>query len=524
MNCNIDSERSPCETTSPESENRRKRKKSIWTLSGRQTDKEVLQEMGVGILSQDNSEGDSPCDEVSQVKPKRKCNIENVNPNINCASAQAKVSPRRSPNSKKRSPGTSEKNILTQTLKYSPSPGPSRVRSPDDCAGRQQSEWVTNNQSMDEETPLPLIPVQLQYKLKQNVSNTSTENTGTLYTDDLDTQLNDTVLSNLRSNVEVGVDAFSSLSDEVMLGIFKWLSKVTLADCMLVCKRWHRIASDETFWQRLELGNKELLTGAIGKILERKPIIVRLAGSQIGEWSNSTDFEEPSRIQYLDLSICSISYNTLNSLLEKCPALKKLSLEFIKVNDQTCQLIARCHRMETLNLTMSEGVSPDGLLSILEGCRRLQSLNLSWCHFCLESLEVLCANVNPRIQRLNIAGAKHITDELLSALVTRCPRLLELDVSDCPRITDIICITKLNTLEHLALSRCYLLPPNMLTKLNCMSALQYLEVWGMLQATSLMALKQALPGIQINQFMHSAIARPTVGPRRTSIWGLRTRD
>ncbi|XP_073966246.1 S-phase kinase-associated protein 2-like [Choristoneura fumiferana] len=57
-----------------------------------------------------------------------------------------------------------------------------------------------------------------------------------------------------------------------------------------------------------------------------------------------------------------------------------------------------------------------------------------------------------------------------------------------------------------------------------MPSLQYLEVWGMLQTASLNALRAALPAIQVNQFMFSAIARPTVGARRTSIWGLRTRD
>lgn len=37
-------------------------------------------------------------------------------------------------------------------------------------------------------------------------------------------------------------------------------------------------------------------------------------------------------------------------------------------------------------------------------------------------------------------------------------------------------------------------------------------------------LKNALPGVTINSEMMSSIARPTVGIRRTSIWGIRCRD
>lgn len=37
-------------------------------------------------------------------------------------------------------------------------------------------------------------------------------------------------------------------------------------------------------------------------------------------------------------------------------------------------------------------------------------------------------------------------------------------------------------------------------------------------------LEKTFKNIGINKFIHSSVARPTVMPRRTSIWGLRTRD
>lgn len=52
----------------------------------------------------------------------------------------------------------------------------------------------------------------------------------------------------------------------------------------------------------------------------------------------------------------------------------------------------------------------------------------------------------------------------------------------------------------------------------------YLDIFGMLTDAALEMLEKTFPKIGINKFVHSSVARPTVGTRRTSIWGLRTRD
>ncbi|CAH2083599.1 unnamed protein product [Euphydryas editha] len=246
--------------------------------------------------------------------------------------------------------------------------------------------------------------------------------------------------------------------------------------------------------------------------------------SQIGPWSPTK--ADASRVQYLDLSMSSLEPRTLEHALRACPALRKLSLESVRLSEHAQHLVGNCKNLETLNLTMARGITAEGLTSILEGCTGLQSLNISWCNLSEAALNVLVTMLPPKLQRLNVSGARIMTDEMVARLVGRCPRLLELDLSDCSRlgVAALGALGALRRLEHLALSRCYLLPPHALTKLSSMTSLQYLEVWGMLQTGSLNALRSALPAIQLNQFMFSAIARPTVGARRTSIWGLRTRD
>ncbi|KAJ0184378.1 hypothetical protein K1T71_000801 [Dendrolimus kikuchii] len=478
-----------------------------WSLMDRKTDYEVLQEMGVSLLEPDDN--DTIYDPSSSGnlphKPtaKRKRDIENVNPNVNSTglSPRGKASPR-SPRAK----------IC--------SPGPSKARSPrshEKHKPLQQSDHnlletsLPSEYLIDEETPLGQS-VGAHYL----PTATAGPNTNT------DGKKRECCTS---ESEPYGPDSFSALSDEMMLSIFRWLPKRTLAHSMLVCKRWYRVACDETLWQRLDLGNKTLNKDALGRILARKPIIVRFASSEIGEW-HPTSLSSPSRIQYLDLSMATLDQVTLDSLLTMCPGLKKLSLENLQLQDSTCAIIGKCVNMETLNLTMAQGVTAAGLGEIFEGCRSLQSLNISWCNLDEISLEVLVTGLPSRLQRLNLGGARILTDDMVACLCRCCTHLLELDLSDCSRLSacSVQALAALQRLEHLALSRCYLLPAQTLTKLSCMVSLQYLEVWGMLQTHSLSLLKEKLPGIQINQFMFSAIARPTVGTRRTSIWGLRTRD
>ncbi|CAH2064713.1 unnamed protein product, partial [Iphiclides podalirius] len=495
-----------------------------WSLMDRRTDQEVLQEMGVSLLEQDDNEGHCEvtiAPHKANLKRKRDADIENVNPNANSASPQRRRSPR-SPRSPK-----------SPRAKARPSPGPSRPRSPRSPQAKPLQPTdplettLLSDYLVEEETPLAQVSTQYVPPHQSGFTSGSTSScSGGKKHSYTPLGLEEELIISRRSKSEpLGSDTFSVLSDEMILSVFRWLPKRTLAHCMLVCKRWYQVACDETLWQRLDLGNKVLSRDALGRILARKPVIVRLASTEIAEWRPSTP-PAPTRIQYLDLSMCTVDHQTLDHLLERCPSLKKLSLESVELRDATCKLIGGCSNLETLNLAMCRGITAEGLAEILKGCVSLQALNISWCNLNEAALNLLVTALPQKLQRLNVGGARIMTDEMVQQLASRCPRLLELDLSDCSRLgaASVAAALKLTRLEHLALSRCYLLPPHVLTKLGSMPSLQYLEVWGMLQAVSLGALRAALPAVQVNQFMFSAIARPTVGARRTSIWGLRTRD
>ncbi|XP_068157046.1 S-phase kinase-associated protein 2 [Drosophila tropicalis] len=326
-----------------------------------------------------------------------------------------------------------------------------------------------------------------------------------------------------------GINYFDKLSDEILLGIFKWLPKKTLLRMATVCRRFNRCARDETLWTRLDLGLRTLCPTALEQIVLRGILVLRLAQAEIQDPafapSSSIDFQ--SRLQYLDLSLASISQISLQTLLAHCRQLKKLSLEHAELNDEICLEISKNKSLETINLSMSSGLTANSVRIMMESLTNLSSLNISWTDLSADAVTALVANISSNVIRLNVAGCRRVLfDSHVVTLQKRCPQLLELDLSDCNSLTptSIASIMKFNMLEYLSLSRCYLIPATTFIELKGMPSLNYLDIFGMLSDAAMEVLEKQMPKMGINKFIHSSVARPTVGTRRTSIWGLRTRD
>ncbi|XP_073815092.1 S-phase kinase-associated protein 2 isoform X2 [Musca autumnalis] len=329
-----------------------------------------------------------------------------------------------------------------------------------------------------------------------------------------------------------GKDHFNTLSDEIILQIFKWLPKKTLLRCGYVSRRFNRCASDESLWTRLDLGGRSIKAGAMENILKRGVVILRLAQTELNHPIFEPRFLEAepnfeSKLQYLDLSMVTITKPSLKMLLARCRQLKKLSLEHVALNDEICNEIAKNTGLEALNLAMCSGLEAWSVRKIMESLKQLNSLNISWTNLSVDAVTSLVTNVTPNLMRLNVAGCrKTMFDSHLASLAKRCTQLLELDLSDCTGLTGnaISIICKFKMLEYLSLSRCYLIPATAYIELRNMPTLTYLDIFGMLTDSALEMLEHTFSKIGINKFIHSSVARPTVGTRRTSIWGLRTRD
>ncbi|XP_056635293.1 S-phase kinase-associated protein 2 [Diorhabda carinulata] len=327
---------------------------------------------------------------------------------------------------------------------------------------------------------------------------------------------------------------FDLLSDEVILYILRWLPKTYLMDIALVCKRFHRLTQDESLWTRMDVSNRHLQAGELGKIMSKQVVVLRLARSSVkyppilpGVKAALPDFK--SRLLYLDLSMAYISPQSLTILLSKCRRLKKLSLENVQVNDEVLIALSANKDIEVINFAMAAGMMEDGFKYLLANCRKIRELNLAWTYLNTPSIQYICKNLPSTMDRLNLSGCrKLLTDKHVFDLVSSCPRLRELDLSDCTSITGeaVERLTVLEELNFLALSRCYLIPYKSLLYLKKIYNLSYLDIHGGYNdADELRTIQEGLGAkVQINKFKFSSIARPTVGMRRSSIWNMRVRD
>ena len=77
-------------------------------------------------------------------------------------------------------------------------------------------------------------------------------------------------------------------------------------------------------------------------------------------------------------------------------------------------------------------VTEAGLSAILSTVRLLRVTNLSRCYRCVSghSLRILASGCH-RLESLNLARCKKLTDDVLQALAKNCPSLRELELSYC---------------------------------------------------------------------------------------------
>ncbi|XP_022087876.1 S-phase kinase-associated protein 2-like [Acanthaster planci] len=347
-------------------------------------------------------------------------------------------------------------------------------------------------------------------------------------------------------------DPFCRLSDEIMLGIFWWLPMTTLARCARVCRRWYHLVFDDSLWRRIDISNKTFASGILGQILQRGTVAAKISRCSIhGPVFDAVLTESPAKItrsaskasklskchvesalrqslhlKYIDLTATDARPEQLVEILDRCPGnqIKKLSLESCRVSDEVMKSIAKHGRsLKELNLCMCSGLKEAGLRAVLRNCTKLQSLNLGWANLSRKEIDVFMEYVPKSLEKLNLSGYRQTLRTVDVVLLTcRCPDMKELDLSDAAVIdfAAIESITESMTqLQHIALSRCYSLPRLSFVQLGMLKHLRALDVFGLVQESGMLeSMQELLPGVKINSYPFSAIARPTTTNKHNIIW------
>ncbi|XP_004698135.1 S-phase kinase-associated protein 2 [Echinops telfairi] len=320
--------------------------------------------------------------------------------------------------------------------------------------------------------------------------------------------------------------SWDALPDELLLGIFSCLCLPELLKIAIVCKRWYRLAIDESLWQTLDLSGKSLHPDVIVRLLSRGVNAFRCPRSFVDQ--PLVEHFSTFRVQHMDLSNAVIDVATLRGILAQCTKLQNLSLEGLQLSDPIVHNLAQNSNLVRLNLCGCSGFSESALEALLSSCSRLDELNLSWCSdFTEKHVQVAVAHISETITQLNLSGyRKNLQKSDVCTLIRRCPNLVRLDLSDSVMLKN-DCFQEFHQLiylQHLSLSRCYDIIPETLLELGEIPTLKTLQVFGIVPDGTLQVLKEALPHLQINCSHFTTIARPTIcETKNQEIWGIKCR-
>ncbi|XP_057216768.1 S-phase kinase-associated protein 2 [Triplophysa rosa] len=318
---------------------------------------------------------------------------------------------------------------------------------------------------------------------------------------------------------------WDSLPDELLLGILSRLSLQELLRTSRVCKRWHRLAFDESLWQSVDLVGKAQLDGELGQVLSAGVLRLRCPHTCIGQPAFRST--KQLRVQHMDLSSCTVETSVLEQIVSRCRHLHNISLEGLVLSDNIICYLGQNTELVRLNLCGCSGFSPESLAEMLKSCNRLEEVNVSWCDFSSVHVQAISSNILSSVTQLNISGYRqNLTIEDVKAIVERCPNLTNLDLSDSVLLTidSFPVLQQLSSLRHLGLSRCYQIYPASLIDVGKFPNLQTLEVFGLIQDSYLPFLCKGLSHIQMNTQPFSTVARPTAATRKDrTLWGMHCR-
>ncbi len=210
--------------------------------------------------------------------------------------------------------------------------------------------------------------------------------------------------------------------------------------------------------EELDLGRTFLSDASIYKILLNCPNLKRLYLGMCRnislEFFSSIDFKI-NNLEVLDLRWTRVSSATVIQILEKCPNLKRLNLQWCKniTKDvfESLNLYNGVYPLEYLNLGWDR-VSDASVCNILHKCPNLKKLNLEWCKTLTKNLFSRLMNKSNSLKKI-ILRSTRVSDASLQTLMNYCPELKQVNLSECPNITaDILDSLELGHLKYLDVS------------------------------------------------------------------------
>jgi hypothetical protein len=159
-------------------------------------------------------------------------------------------------------------------------------------------------------------------------------------------------------------------------------------------------------------------------------------------------------LQAVNLNNCTqITGKSICALANECRDLMSVSISGCGnvFGDCILRLAENCTRLTAVNISYNHFISPNAVSALVTQCPGITSLHMGHCSNALTdvTLSRIATHCGPRLQSLNIAGSKNITDGGVAAMCDGCRNITELDISLLYNTTIISIVTVANILLQL---------------------------------------------------------------------------
>uniref|UniRef100_J3NE16 F-box/LRR-repeat protein 15-like leucin rich repeat domain-containing protein n=2 Tax=Oryza brachyantha TaxID=4533 RepID=J3NE16_ORYBR len=235
----------------------------------------------------------------------------------------------------------------------------------------------------------------------------------------------------------------------------KWCREISDIGIDLLSKKCHQLRSLDISY--LKVGNESLRSISS---LEKLEELAMVCCSCIDDDGLGLLSKGSSSLKRVDVSRCDhVTSQGLASLLEGHNFLQKLNaadslhemeqcflsnlaklkdtltvlrLDGLEVSASVLQAIGEsCNNLTEIGLSKCNGVTDEGISSLVAPCSRLRVIDLTCCHLLTnKALDSIAANCK-MVECLRLESCSSISEKGLQQIATYCPILKEIDLTDC---------------------------------------------------------------------------------------------
>ncbi|XP_022796676.1 F-box/LRR-repeat protein 2-like [Stylophora pistillata] len=204
------------------------------------------------------------------------------------------------------------------------------------------------------------------------------------------------------------------LPESVLLNIFHNFPSKDLGRVGMVCKNWHRIASDYSLWQHVDLRGLRLKKESVIALIEKVSPFVSV----------------------MNISGCGFTIAFITTVAKKCVKLKTLSLQgahFIDLDYDFHLSWTSFKTLENLDVRFLEGLCANTFIEHIHLFRSIQSLGLANINSSGELERIFKSLRNLRV--VHCQNCPSLTDSHIDILADSCPKLESLCLTGCIYVT-----------------------------------------------------------------------------------------